>query len=287
MAATTKTNATTNQSATQTPTNPSWVTAPLQALTGQIGALNNVPATNYVAPQGALQTQANDQGSSTLTGTNPNYTGAAGVINGNASVTPESISSFLSPYTNDVVNSTNSLFDQNAAKQNAAMQAGAAATGAFGGSRYGVAQGVLQGQQGLDRANLDANLENTGYQSAVSSALSNAGLGQEAGMNLTNLGNSEAASNIANTQELAALGGAQQQTEQAQATAPISLAQSIASLLGQSQFGLFNGANSTGNSTSNSTQTVNDPLGELSKLLGGLGGGSSGLSSLAGLFAPT
>ena len=228
MSKTTNTNQTTAQNSTQTPINPPWVTQPLQNLTGQIENLNSVPATNYVAQQGALQQEANAQGAKTLTGTNPNYTGAAGIIGGNSSVGGSQIANFMNPYTSDVVNSTNRLFDQNSAQQNAALEAQGAASGAFGGSRFGVAQGVLGGQQDLARGNLDANLENTGYSQAVQSALQNASLGQQAGQNLTSLGNSETASNIANTAELANLGGAQQQTAQATATAPISLAQSMA-----------------------------------------------------------
>ena len=286
MSTTTKTNQTTATNDTQTPINPPWVTQPLQSLTGQIENLNNTPATSYVAGQTPLQTQANAQGSSTLQGTNPNYTGAAGVINGNSTVTPTGIANFMNPYTSDVVNSTNALFDQNSAQQNAALEAQGAANGAFGGSRFGVAQGVLGGQQDLARGNLDANLENTGYQSAVQNALANAGLGQQAGQNLTSLGTSENASNIANVAELANLGGAQQATAQAKATAPISLAQTIATLLGQNQFGLFQGQNLTGKSNSVGTTTETDPLGILKSLLSLGGSAASGGSSLASLFGP-
>lgn len=286
MSSTTKTNQTTSQSQSDTPTNPNWVTGPLQNLTGQIEALNKGGPGQYVAQQTDLQKQANAQGSATLTGTNPNYTGASGIISGNSSVGSPDIAKFMSPYTDNVINSTNALFDQNSGIQNAALEGQGAASGAFGGSRFGVAQGVLGGQQALARGSIDANLENTGFQNAIGAAFQNANLGQTAGQNLTNVGNSETASNIANTAELANLGQAKQQTAQATATAPISLAQSIASLLGSNQFGLFHGENMTGQSQSSGTTTSNDPLKILSALLGGAGAGLSGGGNLASLFAP-
>jgi hypothetical protein len=286
MSTTTKTNQSTSANQTQTPINPAWVTQPLQNLTGQIENLNNTPATSYVAPQGPLQLQANDQGSKTLTSTNPNYTGAASLISGNSSVNPSDINTFMSPFTSDVVNTTNKLFDQNSGVQNAALEGQGAASGAFGGSRFGVAQGVLGGQQDLARGTLDANLENTGFQNAVQSALANKTLGETAGVNSTNLGNSETASNIANTAELANLGGAQQQTAQATATAPISLAQSIAQLLGQNQFGLFQGQNVQGKSNTVGSTTTTDPLAIMKGLLGLAGPAANAGSSLASLFAP-
>lgn len=287
MSKTTKTNQTTSQSQTQTPVNPDWVTNPLKGLTSQITALNGVPASNYVAQQGALQQQANSQGASSLTPGNPNYTGAAGLISGNSSVNPSDISKFMSPWTSGVVDTTNTLFDQNSGKQNAALAAEGAANGAFGGSRFGVAQGVLQGQQALDRGNLDAGLLSGGYDRAVSSAFADKNLGQTAGTNLTNVGNSQSATDIAKTAELAQLGGAQQQTAQATATAPISLTQAIASLLGQNQFGLFQGQTGTMNGTSSGTQTETDPLKIISSILGGVGALSGGgASGLASFFAP-
>jgi len=367
MSSSTKTNSKTTSTATQTPTNPSWVTQPLQNLTSQITALGNVPATSYVAPQSALQIQANNQGAATLSGTNPAYSKAGGLfgqaagginmaqngafgsangilaansgmngnfgaaandINSNASVKPNSVASWMSPYQSSVINSENALMDNQFGQQNAAQSAAAAAAGAFGGSRFGVAQGVLQGQQGLTKAATDANLLNTGYTNAQTAAFNNAQLGQNAGalstqlgsaedasalakagafqglgtaedasalaksgllgqlgVDQTNLGTNQTASNIANLQELQSLGAGQQATAQAQATAPISLAQTMATLYGQNQFGLFNGQTATGQSNSSSTTTQSNPLGVFSSLLGGVGSAANGGASLAKLFA--
>jgi hypothetical protein len=80
VSSTTQTNQTQSLSNTTMPVTPSWVTTPLQGLTSQITALGAVPASTYVAPQSALQNQANSAAASTLTGTNPNYTAAGNDI---------------------------------------------------------------------------------------------------------------------------------------------------------------------------------------------------------------
>jgi hypothetical protein len=286
MSSTTQSNQTSTLSQTQMPVTPSWVTQPLQGLTSQITALGAVPASSYVAPQSALQQQANSAASSTLTGTNPNYAAAANAISGNAALTPGAISSYLNPYLSNVLQTTNAALSQTAGQQNANLEAQGAANGAFGGSRFGVAQGILGGQHQLAQAQADANILNTGYNSAVSAALSNAQLGQTAGQNLTQLGNSQNASNIANISELAGLGGAQQATAQAQATAPIALAQAMANLYGQNQFGLFNGSTTNGANTSDTDTTSSNPLGIASAIAGLAAAPFTGGASLATAFAP-
>jgi hypothetical protein len=276
-----------NDNQTQTPVVPSWITQPLQSDVSNITALGNVPATSYVAPQGALQTQANSQASVTDTGTNPNYTTAGGQIAANSNVGPGQIAQFMNPYTQNVLNTSNAQFDQNSGVQNAELAAQGAASGAFGGSRFGVAQGVLGGQQALARGQLDANILGTGYQSAVTSALSNAQQGLNAGIASGNLGSQEGASNIANIAQLANLGGAQQSTAQAQATAPIALAQAQTGLLSNLPLSMYTGQNLVGNLTQN-TQTSSTPS-ALSDITGLLSGGSNGpvagLGNLISAFA--
>lgn len=274
----------TSTNETQTPSVPSWITSPIQSQVSNIGALSNVPASSYVAPQSALQVQANNQGASTLSGTNSNYTTAANTIGANANVGSSQINSFLNPYLSQVLGTTNQQLAQNAGVQNANLEAQGAANGAFGGSRFGVAQGVLGGQQQLALGQTDANIENAGYQNAVTSALSNAQLGQNAGIAQGNLGSQESASNVANIAELANLGGAQQATAQAQATAPIALAQAQQGLLAGLPLSMYTGQNLTG--TSNSTTTT-DPslLSSISSLLQGAGSAASGGANFAAMFA--
>jgi hypothetical protein len=286
MASTSRTNATQTTNQTQTPSVPSWITDPLQQQTANISALSNVPATSYVAPQGALQQQANQQGADTLSGTNPNYTAGSNTIAANSNVGPGQISNFMDPYTQNVLTSSNAQFDQNSGVQNAQLEAQGAASGAFGGSRFGVAQGVLGGQQALARGQLDSNILSSGYQSAVTNALNNANLGVNAGAAQGNIGSQQSASNIANIAALAGLGNSQQQTAQAQATAPIALAQAQGGLLSQLPINSYTGQNLTGTGTSTGSSSSMDPLGWFKAISGLFAGGGSSAASGVASFIP-
>lgn len=302
----------TNQSQTQTPISPPGASAALGNLTQAIAGLQTTNPLSFVAPQSPLQLTSNAQGASELTGTNPNYGAASSIlgsnspsqfgtgtadIQNNASVNPGQIGAFMNPYTTSVIGSENQLLNQQFGQQNAAMQAGAAATGAFGGDRYGVAQGILGGQQALDLGNIDANLLNTGWTNALAALFQNAGLGQSAGTALGNIANQQGslnvanasalgnigaqqtASNVANTAELANLGAAQQATAQAQAQAPIGMADIIANLLGSNAYGLQTGQQAVGNLSSTTNQTSTPSL--LSSLEGIAGLFSGGANSAA------
>lgn len=321
MSSSTKSNSNTNYNQQQTPIVPPYAASALGNLTATTEGLATQNPQSFVAPLQPDQLAAISQGGLSsnaggLTGTNSNFGAASSALAGNnpsgfgqgsallqsnANVGPSQINEFMSPYTTGVIGSENQLLNQQFGQQNAAMQANAAATGAFGGDRYGVAQGVLGGQQALDLGNIDANLLNTGWTNAVQAAIQNAGLGQSAGVSLGNIGaqqgqlgvaNAQAlgnigaqqsASNVANTAELANLGATQQATAQAQATAPIALDQAVAALLSQNQYGLLTGQNLTGQQSTSGSTTSNPGL---AGILGALGGLATGAGNLGALFAP-
>ena len=112
---------------------------------------------------------------------------------------PQGYLPFMSPYQQQVVDATLAQYDQDAAE--AAAQFGASAGSAYGGGRFGVAQGQLAADTANQRALLQANLLNQGFmqsnqlanqaiqnqinmgQTALGNALQNVGLfGQAAGM---------------------------------------------------------------------------------------------------------
>lgn len=112
---------------------------------------------------------------------------------------PQGYLPFMSPYQEQVINATMAQFDQDAAE--AAAQFGASAGSAYGGGRFGVAEGQLAADTANQRALLQANLLNQGFmqsnqlanqaiqnqinmgQTALGNALQNVGLfGQAAGM---------------------------------------------------------------------------------------------------------
>ena len=125
---------------------------PLQAK--QINTATYAP---QVAAQDALQTQAAAaaQGLGSLTGTGAGPATQAG-----------SIASYMSPYQQQVMDATMTEFDRNAAVQNVGLRDNAISMGAYGGGREGVmAAEAMRGNQ-MNRAQLQAQLLNQGYQQA-------------------------------------------------------------------------------------------------------------------------
>jgi hypothetical protein len=192
------------------------------------------------------------------------------------------VSQYMNPYQKNVIDASNAYADQNDAAQLGQLKAQAAGSGAFGDSTYGIAQGQTMGQQTLARQQTNAGLLAHGYDTAQGlnqydtsnrqqqglanqttaqqSDLANQAARQSyatdqlsaAGL-LGNLGSAQGADARANASTMNALGQDQRSIEQAQAQAPITLADQLAKLYGQNQMGLFQGNTSTGNASSKST----------------------------------
>ena len=108
-----------------------------------------------IAGQDALQTQAAQaaQGLGSLTGT------GAGQGQG-------SIASYMSPYQQQVMDASLSEFDRNAAIQQNALGDQAISMGAFGGGREGVQRAEMMRGSNMNRASLQAQLLNQGFNQA-------------------------------------------------------------------------------------------------------------------------
>ena len=94
---------------------------------------------------------------------------------GSAPITPsaltgQDINQYLSPYLNEVGGSTEAQLGNLNAQQNQQLVGNAISSGAWGGDRSAVAQSDLAGQQALNEAPTLANIYNTGYGQAVSTA---------------------------------------------------------------------------------------------------------------------
>lgn len=96
-------------------------------------------------------------------------------------VNATTIGNYESPYTADVVNATEAQYANTNAQQQNQLTAQAAAQGALGGDRLGVAQGILAGQQQATEAPVIAGLENQNY----TQALGEANTQQQVGLNAT------------------------------------------------------------------------------------------------------
>ena len=100
---------------------------------------------------------------------------------------PQAYQQFMSPYQQEVIDATMAGYDQQIAEQQA--QLGASAGQAFGGGRFGVAQGQLAADSALGRAQAQANLLQQGYQNAQMAAAQAFGQAQQqAGQNVNLLG---------------------------------------------------------------------------------------------------
>ena len=89
---------------------------------------------------------------------------AAGQDAGAAFMAPAAFQQFMSPFQQDVIDTTMADYQQELAKQQA--QLGAGAGSAFGGGRFGVAQGELGAQGALGMASTLAGLRQSGFEQA-------------------------------------------------------------------------------------------------------------------------
>jgi hypothetical protein len=218
-------------------------------------------------------------------------------------VTPGSLATtnldpYMNPFTNNVVNSA--LKNLDITRQRGLNQIGdqAVRTGAFGGSRQGVAEGVLNSEAARQAGDLTANLQSQNFAQAQNAATNdinrnlNAQItNQQAGLTGAgiNLAGANAVGNLAGqgqnsflTGAAAALAGqdAIQQNQQAQLAAaqqayqeqqdfPIKKLQIPLQALGATPYG--------SSSTQNTTMSGGDPW------MGILGGASTGVGILGGL----
>ena len=114
---------------------------------------------------------------------------------------------FMSPYQQDVIDTTLAEFDVQAAKGVPGLAASAISAGAFGGGREGVQKAVYGGESDRNRASLQANLLQQGFGQAQQ--LANQAFGQQ--MNLAKTAPALAGQEIAG---LTTLGGMQQNEAQ-------------------------------------------------------------------------
>ena len=148
----------------------------------QIAALTSLPVDTtkfapQVAAQDALQTAAYTQATDAATGLGsfqPFLTkagtaadAATGLTGTGAGTGAGSIQSYMSPYQSDVIDTALTEFDRQAQAQKATQAAQALGIpGAFGGGREGVLQAQYQSDSDRNRAALQANLLQSGFQQA-------------------------------------------------------------------------------------------------------------------------
>lgn len=144
---------------------------------------------------------------------------------------PEAISQYESPYTQQVVQATQNEFNNQNAQQQQQVIGNAISAGAWGGDRSAVAQGIVAGQQALAQAPVIANLENQGYaqalnefntqqQAQIGANEANNWLSSQAGYGLANLGNQALQSSLTGANALLGIGGLEQSQAQQELNVP-------------------------------------------------------------------
>jgi hypothetical protein len=181
----------------------------------------------FVAGQDPLQLQAQQAALAGIGGYQPYLQSAA------ASAGPTGYQQFMSPYQQDVIDTTLADYDIQAQKGLPGLAAQAIGAGAFGGGREGVQRAEYQSASDRNRASLQAQLLQQGFGQAQNLAQQNIAnqlqlggaqqsfLGQDVGA-LSTLGGINQAQNQAQL-------SAQQQLLQAQSQQPIQAAQTLGS----------------------------------------------------------
>ena len=239
----------------------------LQQAVGQFKKqdLSKILGPQFVAGQDPLQQRAQALATQGIGGYQPYLQSAA------ASAGPTGYQQFMSPYQQDVIDTTLREYDIQAQKGLPGLAAQAIGAGAFGGGREGVQRAEYQQASDRNRAALQAQLLQQGFGQAQNLAQANIGnqlqlggaqqsfLGQDVGA-LSTLGGINQAQNQAQL-------SAQQQLLQAQSQQPIQAAQT----LGSGIMGLISGY------PGGTQQTVQPTPGPLQTRL-------SAASTLAGIY---
>ena len=237
-----------------------------------------IPTTTYaqqVAPETALQQQA--RGMAGGLGGYQQYLTQAEQYSG-----PQAFQQFMSPYQQQVIDTTLTEFDQQRQRALAQQQAQAVAGGAFGGAREGVQRAEFGAQTLQDRAALQAQLLQQGFGQAQQQAAQ--AFQQQQG--LASLQPQLLGSQIG---ALSALGQQQQQQQQAILDAQAAAAKEAAfepytryGLVGQQITGLAGGY-PTQVQTFNPIQPAS-PMQSLFGTLSGLGGLAGKVLGKGGIF---
>lgn len=203
----TKTTSQSTSTATRTPTNPEWVTSGLQGLGGKIMGLADQDPRSFVAGPSTLQNQVFGDAANLTTsprfnqagdiftrvaGAGPNtYDPSQGKAEDwsaqgydaatyNASSLLEGLDKYMSPYTNDVVNTALADYDFGAGETRANQALDEARSGAFGGSGAAITRALTEDNLTRGRGALSAGLRDTAFTRGAGLSATDAGFRNQA-----------------------------------------------------------------------------------------------------------
>ena len=156
----------------------------------------------------------------TNAGFNVNNAAASGLQNAMGATTgaiynPLNVGAFNNPYQQEVIDNTQADIERQRQMAINNMGAGAQGSGAYGGSRHGVAEGVTNAEYGRVAANTLGNLRMQGYNNAMANAMADRNFRLGAANQLGGLSNQAFNTGRIINQDLAAQGLMQQGLQQA------------------------------------------------------------------------
>ena len=186
----------------------------LTSAVGKYGSadLSKIFGSQFIAGQDPLQGKAQALAESGIGAYKPFLEAAA------ASTGPSAYKQFMSPYQQDVIDTTMADFDVQAQKGAQGIPAAAIAAGAFGGGREGVQRAEYQASSDRNRAGIQAQLRQQGFGQAQQ-------LAQQNMMNQLGLGQAQQGFTGQDVGVLSTLGAQNQAQQQAQLSAQQQLLQ--------------------------------------------------------------
>jgi hypothetical protein len=289
----------------QTATNQTTSTPNPQAMQAYSNVLNQaqgVAATPYQAYGGELVAPFNQQQNMGVAGINQ-YAGAAQPYLNTAAqqtlansqpLSQAAIQSYMSPYTQDVVDATQAQFNNQNAIQQQGVVGNAISQNALGGNRSAIAQSEMANQQQLAQAPVIANLRNQAYATGLTTAQQQQQVGLQGAVQYGGYGVAGQTAGLQGAGAQLGAGTQQQTTKQAQDTAlqnqyaaqqayPFQTAQWLAGL--DTGVGSQMGGTSSGQTTSPAANPWSSILGGVTSGVGLLGatGAFGGAGWMAGL----
>jgi hypothetical protein len=161
--------------------------APAQQALGMAQSAGGAGPSTYQAPHlgAAAQAQAAKLGPATQA----DAVNIAAAPQADAQSLLTNLKSYMNPYTNDVVNSALANYDDYSGQQAASLQSQQARTGAFGGSRAGIAQGQFEADRGRNRAATEYGMRSDAFN--MGAALSGQDADRRQNANFFNIGNTQ------------------------------------------------------------------------------------------------
>jgi hypothetical protein len=302
---------------TNTPTNPDWVEPQLSSLAGRVTDLSKMDPYSFVAGPNALQTQGYDAAGG-LAPDNTSYDSARGLFGSlmntstpqyePATVKPNSIlpnlDAYMSPYTQQVVDTSLADYDFGAGQTRAQNQLALANDETFGGSGGSIQTALSEDALARGRGSLSSNLRNQGFQTGANLANLEADRRQQAqlanmaaynraqefnagqyetalsrqqaaGRDLVDAANSQNQTAVADINAQSSIGDMLRQIQQQQAAAPLSGLSSLVGSYGSLPLSLLHGE--VTNSKTKETGSALDALQQMVNIASGM---SSFYSSL-------